>query len=89
MWYAITNSGVISGSKKSVQKRLQGIFDESSFMSVGADHVAKLTDKDIDFIKDTGILESIPMQHLFKPDNKQLLLQIATVIITLIILISK
>jgi len=90
MYYVITEAGVISGrSKKTVQHKLKGDIDDSQFKSIGSDKVAKLTDKDIDFIKDVSILESIPIQRLFKPDNKAFLLQVAVLIITLIILISK
>lgn len=90
MYYIITDNGVIAGrSRKLVEKRLKGSLTDEQFTAVGSDYVSKLTSNDIDFVRDIGILESIPIQQLFKPDNRPMLLQVAILILTVIILVSK
>jgi len=68
--YIITDNGVYSGKTiNAANRKLNAKLDEVEMVSLGADKVIRLTDKDIDFVQDKKRISLIPIANLYKSDN--------------------
>lgn len=70
MYYVIKPSGVVSASSLTkINLKLNAKMSDDEFTIVGGDFVAKLTDVDIDFVRDKHKMENLLFTGFFKKDN--------------------
>lgn len=87
MYYVITKTGVHVGKRLSDFNGI-GKFDEEEFFQKGKDKILSLSDEDISFVKDKQSLSRIPMQNLYREDKQAKFIPIATLVLSVIILLK-
>lgn len=90
MYYVITDQGVIGVKKLSVlEKKYNMKMDQLDFTSVGGDFVIKISDKDIEFVKDAAKLNTLALNKLFKVDSMPKTLLYIVMIMQFITMVKK
>lgn len=90
MYYIITDNGVFTGkSLQSANRKLNAKLEDVETVSLGADKVVKLTNKDIDFVQDKKRLSLIPITNLYKSDNSMKYMVMAILFLNFILLVKK
>lgn len=70
MYYLITKNGVVSGGSIAVINRKLGIkISDDEFNVVGPDHIVKVDDVDLDFLRDKRRMENIAFSGFFRKDK--------------------
>ena len=88
MYIVITENHVYTGKSLTLLNRSMGAqMDEDEFKQVGADSVAILTAKDLDFVQDKRKLSSIMFVNFFKKDTLPRNLMIFNIILTFIMFV--
>ena len=90
MIYLITDSGVKSARTfKQLNDRYHVLLEPDECISVGADFVAKITNKDMEFLQDKAKVSNIMFSNFFRKDNSGKLLTIVNIILSVVILFAK
>lgn len=90
MYYIITDNGVYTGKSLSqANRKLNAKLEDTETLSLGADKVVKLTNKDIDFVQDKKRLSLIPITNLYKSDNSMKYMVMAILFLNFILLMKK
>ena len=88
MYIVITENHVYTGKSLTLLNCSMGAqMDEDEFKQIGADSVAILTAKDLDFVQDKRKLSSIMFGNFFKKDTLPRNLMIINIILTFIMFV--
>lgn len=90
MFYVITSRGVVTGRNlTSINSQLDCKFDNEEFRPYGPDMVTKITDDDLDFVRDKKRVSAIMFGNFFRKDKSQKIIGIFSLVLLFMILLFK
>lgn len=89
MYIVITDSQIyVSRNLKLLNKKINGHLDKSDFKQIGNKKIIKLSNDNLDYIKDLNKIKSIPFSKLYKTENIKAYL-IVMLILQFILMVKK
>ena len=89
MYFVITDSKIhYAKNLKSLSRTFQGKLDPDEFHAVGSDFVLKLSNDDLDFIRDKKKLSAILFGNFFRKDKTVMWITLAILFLMLVLFVQ-
>lgn len=89
MYFVITDSKIhYAKSLKALSRTFDGQLDPDEFKAVGSDWIIKLTNDDLDFIRDKKKLSAILFGNFFRKDKTVMWITLAVLLLVLVLFVQ-